>query len=63
MIGLHFWLRTKAWYDRWSPLLLVLAVMIPTVALTGWMEGARRLAADGEPAGRYRTSCSRRADR
>ena len=52
VIGLHFWLRTKAWYERWSPLLLVLAVMIPTVALTGWMEGARRLALDGEPADR-----------
>lgn len=44
MIGLHFWLRTKLWYDRWSPLLLVLAVMIPTVSITGWIEGARRLA-------------------
>lgn len=44
MIGLHFWLRTKAWYGRWSPLLLVLAVMIPTVSITGWIEGARRLA-------------------
>jgi adenylate cyclase len=43
MIGLHFWLRNKAWYGRWAPLLLVFAVMIPTVALTGWMEGARRL--------------------
>jgi adenylate cyclase len=49
MIGLHFWLRTKAWYDRWAPLLLVLAVMIPTVALTGWMEGARRLALMANP--------------
>jgi adenylate cyclase len=43
MIGLHFWLRNKAWYARFAPLLLVFAVMIPTVALTGWMEGARRL--------------------
>ncbi|MFL5037867.1 MAG: adenylate/guanylate cyclase domain-containing protein [Microvirga sp.] len=49
VIGLHFWLRTKAWYERWSPLLLVLAVMIPTVALTGWMEGARRLALMANP--------------
>ena len=49
VIGLHFWLRTKAWYERWIPLLLVLAVMIPTVALTGWMEGARRLALMANP--------------
>jgi adenylate cyclase len=49
MIGLHFWLRTKDWYARLSPLLLVLAVMIPTVAITGWTEGARRLALMAEP--------------
>ena len=44
MIGLHFWLRNKAWYGRWAPLLLVFAVMVPTVAITGWIEGGRRLA-------------------
>ena len=49
VIGLHFWLRNKAWYDSFAPLLLVLAVMIPMVALTGWMEGARRLALMANP--------------
>ncbi|HEX8664508.1 MAG TPA: adenylate/guanylate cyclase domain-containing protein, partial [Beijerinckiaceae bacterium] len=49
MIGLHFWLRTKEWYARLSPILLVLAVMIPTVAITGWTEGARRLRLMAEP--------------
>jgi adenylate cyclase len=49
MIGLHFWLRTKAWYRDWSPLLLVFAVMIPTVAITGWIEGGRRLALMANP--------------
>jgi len=63
MIGLHFWLRNKAWYARFAPLLLlVFAVMIPTVALTGWMEGARR-----SSSWRIRRlspiSCSRRAAR
>jgi adenylate cyclase len=44
MIGLHYWLRTKPWYAAWSPFLLVLAVFVPTVSITGWIEGARRLA-------------------
>jgi adenylate cyclase len=50
MIGLHHWLRTKAWYARWSPVLLVLAVFVPTLALTGWIEAARRTAAIAHPA-------------
>jgi adenylate cyclase len=44
MIGLHHWLRLKSWYRAWSPLLLALAVLVPVLALTGWIEGARRLA-------------------
>ena len=43
-IGLHHWLRTKAWYARWSPVLLAAAVLVPTLALTGWIEAARRVA-------------------
>jgi adenylate cyclase len=44
VIGLHFWLRTQRWYAGWRPFLLVLAALVPTLALTGWIEGARRLA-------------------
>ncbi len=43
MIGFHNWLRVKRWYARWSPVLLVGAVLVPTLALTGWIEAARRL--------------------
>src|SRR3982751_5107545 len=43
-IGLHHWLRIKPWYQAWSPLFVVLAVLVPTLALTGWIEGARRVA-------------------
>jgi adenylate cyclase len=42
-IGLHYWLRTKRWYGRWSPFLLVAAVLVPALAVTGWIEAARRL--------------------
>src|SRR4051812_19888010 len=43
-VGLHHWLRIKRWYQAWSPLLLTLAVLVPTLAVTGWIEGARRVA-------------------
>jgi len=46
-IGLHHWLGTRAWYARWAPTLLVAAVIVPTLALTGWIEGARRAAMMG----------------
>ncbi len=42
-IGLHHWMKTKLWYARWSPVFLVLAVLVPTVSITGWIEAARRL--------------------
>lgn len=44
VIGLHHWLKTKRWYARWTPALLAAAVLVPTLALTGWIEGARRVA-------------------
>jgi adenylate cyclase len=43
VIGLHHWLRTKRWYARWSAPLLIAAVLVPTLAITGWIEAARRL--------------------
>lgn len=42
MIGLHHWLRARSWYPAWSPVLLVLAALVPTLAVTGWIEAARR---------------------
>jgi adenylate cyclase len=42
-IGLHHWLRTMRRYAPWSPVLLVGAVLVPTLAITGWIEAARRL--------------------
>ena len=41
MIGLRFWLRLKSWYGAWSPVLLVAAVLVPTLAATGWLQAAR----------------------
>ena len=35
-IGLHYWLRVRAWYPAVQPVLFVLAVLVPTLALAGF---------------------------
>ncbi|MEO1103402.1 MAG: adenylate/guanylate cyclase domain-containing protein [Pseudomonadota bacterium] len=47
VIGLHYWLRPKAIYPRARMGLFAAAIMIPTLATLGWIEGARRLALEG----------------
>jgi adenylate cyclase len=42
-IGLHKWLQTKAGYARFRPVLLSAAVLIPALALAGWIGAARSL--------------------
>ncbi|WP_417667957.1 adenylate/guanylate cyclase domain-containing protein [Roseibium sp.] len=42
-IGLHYWLRMKGWYAQAKPTLFILAMIIPLLALTGWISAARRL--------------------
>jgi len=51
MIGLHFWLRTKAWYPRWRALLGALALLVPTLALAGFVGAGNQVAreADKDP--------------
>lgn len=43
-IGLHFWLRLSRWYRRTAPLLLALAVLLPTLALAGFAVAGRQIA-------------------
>ncbi len=49
-IGLHLWLRLKPWYPRVAPYALAGAVLLPTLALGGYLaagrEVLRRAAAD-----------------
>ena len=40
-IGLHFWLRTKKWYDHFRLGLVGAAVALPVLALTGFLSVAR----------------------
>ncbi|MGA7809147.1 adenylate/guanylate cyclase domain-containing protein [Bradyrhizobium sp.] len=47
-IGLHFWLRMKAFYARTAPFLLAAAILIPTLALLGLYQAGRSVIADSE---------------
>jgi adenylate cyclase len=42
-IGLHFWLRMKPWYARARVLLLGLAFLLPTVALSGYVTAGNQI--------------------
>jgi adenylate cyclase len=42
-IGLHFWLRMKAFYPRAAPFLLAAAVLVPTLAMLGLYQGGRNV--------------------
>jgi adenylate cyclase len=44
-IGLYFWLRMKAFFRRAAPFLLAAAVLVPTLALLGFYQGGRAVAA------------------
>jgi adenylate cyclase len=49
MIGLRFSLMLKPWYPRWQPVLFAFALLMPTFALMGFIEGGlhmRELAQD-----------------
>jgi len=45
-IGLHFWLRMKAFYAKLAPYLLAAAVLVPTLALLGFYQGGQSVIAD-----------------
>jgi len=43
-IGLHFWLRIRPWYARWSPVLYAGALLWPVLALLGFASAGREVA-------------------
>jgi adenylate cyclase len=47
-IGLHFWLRMKAFYARSAPYLLAAAVLIPTLAMLGIYQAGRTVIANSQ---------------
>lgn len=42
-IGLHFWLRTKRWYPEWRPFLFGFALLLPTLALAGYVTAGNQI--------------------
>jgi adenylate cyclase len=42
-IGLYLWLRIKRHFHRVAPLLLIIAVVLPTTAALGFFQGARQV--------------------
>ena len=48
MLGLHFWLRLRPWYERWQHLALIAAVLVPVLALLGVIEAGRAVAVMAE---------------
>ena len=45
-IGLHFWLRTKRWYPDWRVWLGVFALLLPTLALSGFVSAGNQVRRD-----------------
>ena len=43
-IGLHFWLRLRAFYAWLRPMLLAAAVLLPALAMLGYLQGSRMVA-------------------
>ena len=50
-IGLHFWLRTKRWYPAWFPILGALGVLIPALALAGYVSGGNQILREAQNPG------------
>ncbi|HZC56521.1 MAG TPA: adenylate/guanylate cyclase domain-containing protein [Xanthobacteraceae bacterium] len=42
-IGIHYWLRLKPWYPKWRPFLFTYALLLPTLALAGYVTGGNQV--------------------
>jgi len=42
-IGIHFWLRTKPWYPTWRTLLFAVGLLLPTLALAGFVTAGNEM--------------------
>ena len=48
-IGLHYWLRLRAWYQRLVPIAFATALLLPALALTGFAQMGRETTAWARP--------------
>jgi adenylate cyclase len=42
-IGIHFWLRTKTWYPEWREYLFTFALLLPALALAGYITAGNQI--------------------
>ena len=42
-VGMHYWLRTKRWYPNWRPLFFSVGLLLPTLALAGYVTGGNQV--------------------
>ncbi len=42
-IGIHFWLRTKRWYPEWRPYFFAFALLLPALALAGFITAGNQI--------------------
>src|SRR5262252_4476546 len=49
-IGMHFWLRLQPWYGRVVPWLFGMAILLPTLALLGFVQAGRDVAVQARDA-------------
>lgn len=40
-MGLYFWLRLKPWFTAWAPWLFTIVLLLPVLALVGFIDGGR----------------------
>jgi adenylate cyclase len=50
-IGMHFWLHTKKWYPAWRGALAVIALLIPTLAIAGYIAAGNHVLRSAETPG------------
>jgi adenylate cyclase len=42
-LGVAFWLRLKPWFERWRGFLLSIAILLPVLALLGYLQSGREV--------------------
>jgi adenylate cyclase len=50
-IGIHFWLRTKRWYPSVRGSLAAIAILLPTLALAGYVAAGNQIAREAKAPG------------
>src|SRR6266702_2679423 len=50
-LGMYFWVRLQPWYRRVAPWLLAVAILLPALALLGFVQAGREVAAHAREPG------------